>query len=331
MDRKAHLRHLERRVAACPHDSGYRRAPRATHHTSASRKRPKENHPHSVPRRRATPACLSDAGLCRTRANAAALHYVRIAKSGSTSLFEAMRAAQAASRACKMRLVLHSLHEVTATHVERAVGVAPTPPMAPPPRSFVVLREPCGRLVSLYHFMRPSPPTTDWAWSLRAAPSPLAWARLLLQNASLRESAIRNTTDDGRWRLSRHREPARPVPHYVHYLTAAASAYLTNRTDVACFGAADAGASSSTALSAAEALRRQVQRIIDRHLGVGTCKLPEVRTRLPENGRGSVAAKGAANVDRYRGERTPELCSLAAELYPRDVELWSRRCGRTSR
>ena len=108
-------------------------------------------------------------------------------------------------------------------------------------------------------------------------------------------------------------------------------AFMSGVTDVACFGAADAGASSSTALSAAEALRRQVQRIIDRHLGVGTCKLPEVRTRLPENGRGSVAAKGAANVDRYRGERTPELCSLAAELYPRDVELWSRRCGRTSR
>ena len=48
-----------------------------------------------------------------------------------------------------------------------------------------------------------------------------------------------------------------------------------------------------------QALRRQVQRIIDRRLGVGTCVLPEVRTRVPDNGRGGVAAKGAARVDRY--------------------------------
>ena len=66
--------------------------------------------------------------------------------------------------------MLHSLHEVTATHVERATYATP------PPRSFVVLREPCTRLVSLYHFMRPSPPATDWAWSLSATASPLAWA-----------------------------------------------------------------------------------------------------------------------------------------------------------
>ena len=304
---------------------------------------------------------------------------------------------------------------MTATHVERAANATP------PPRSFAVLREPCARLASLYHFLRPSPPATDWAWSLRATSSPLAWARLhgenkahladqpprgskwptgrgmaeawgcprpdsstagaapggdsaelsagpvfdanlqarlLLRNASLRASAIRNATDDGRWRLSRHRQPARPVPHYVHYLTAAASAYLTERTDVACFGA-DAGVSSHGAasashgaasashggaagftagftaglgageegLSAAEALRRQVQRIVDRRLGVGTCVLPAVRTRLPETGRGGgVAAKGAARVDRYGSDRTPEFCALAAELYPRDVELWTRRC-----
>lgn len=143
------------------------------------------------------------------------------------------------------------------------------------------------------------------------------------------------------------------MPHYVHYLTAAASAYLTERTDVACFGAAGvlshgaAGASHGAAsashdgaagftaglgpgeegLSAAEALRRQVQRIVDRRLGVGTCVLPAVRTRLPETGRGGgVAAKGAARVDRYGSDRTPEFCALAAELYPRDVELWTRRC-----
>lgn len=266
----------------------------------------------------------TDAGLCRTRINAAGLHYVRVAKSGSTSLVEAMQAAQAESRACAKRLVLHSLHEVTATHVERAAGVTP------PPRSFVVLREPCARLVSLYHFMRASPPTTDWSWSLRATSSPLAWATLLLRNASLRESAIRNSTDDGRWRLSRHRQPAQPVPHYVHYLAAASSAYLTNRTDVACFGHGS-GAGSSEALGAAEVLRQQVQRILDRRVGVGTCVLPAVRTRLPEKGRGTMrgtmATTGAARgVDRYARDRTPELCSLAAELYPKDVELWSRRC-----
>ena len=249
---------------------------------------------------------------------------MRIAKSGSTSLMEAMQAARSGSKACARRLVLHSLHEVTATHVERATYATP------PPRSFVVLREPCTRLVSLYHFMRPSPPTTDWAWSLSATASPLAWALLLLRNASLRESAIRTSIDDGRWRLSSNPEPVRVqrVPHYVHYLTAAASAYLTKHTDVACFGTG-----SSEGGSAAEALRQQVQRIIDRRVGVGTCVLPEVRARLPEN-RGKLPVNGTraigTRVDRYALDRTPELCSLVAKLYPRDFELWTRRCMNTS-
>ena len=251
-------------------------------------------------------SCLTpaDPGLCHTRTNAKGIHYIRIAKTASTSLASAMQQARHASHNCTERLILHYAHKVTATHVERGVHTTP------PPTTFVVLREPCARLASVYHFMREKPPNTSWSWSLRATATPLEWATLLLRNDSLRTAAIRNTTS-ARWHLPRSAMRAKPdeVPNYVHYLTAWQSAYVTPNTEIACL-------SSS--------LREQVQSIFRRH-GATSCILPAITTVLPEPKRKN-GTTTASERNRTEMDRTAALCAAANALYPADVMLWQQSC-----
>jgi hypothetical protein len=102
----------------------------------------------------ATVPCLTqaDLGLCNTSRNAHGVHYVRVAKTGSTALMLALQQARSRSVDCARQLILHTMHEVTASHVEKAThsrGDAP-------PTTFSALREPCARFASTFHFMRRS-------------------------------------------------------------------------------------------------------------------------------------------------------------------------------
>ena len=264
------------------------------------------------------PQCTSilDMGLCNSKNNSIALHYLRIAKTGSTSISLALRAAQDASVECRASLVVHSAHAVTASHVESAMEPRP------PPATFTVVREPCERFASLFGFLKPNPPveSTSWAWSVAASSSAHEWARLLLRNATLRAETIKRDANDSSWRLPRMM-PSRSgrTPAYVNYLAAAQSAYLHSRV----------GRAHIVCLS--PRLAADVQSLLD--VWAPACTVQHIPWIHPEKakawrGNDSSTLEHQPEEEYHAGPPlTPTLCTDARALYPEDAALWERHCA----
>ena len=155
---------------------------------------------------------------------------------------------------------------------------------------------------------------------------------------NLRREVIRSDVHH-RWHLSRVQRPnaegVTPTPNYVHYLTAPQSVYATPRTDFACVPPADSPVASPVASPAGDvdgtashmpSLRDQVQAILNRS-GAASCVLPTIETVLPERPAAAARATGDAEQDRYRSDRTAEMCAVVKELYTADVALWARHCA----
>ena len=95
--------------------------------------------------------------------NAGNLVYLRIAKTGSTSLVKAMQHMVKTQPECsRLRILSHE-----ATYDTLSSGV----------HSFAVLREPCERFLSLYDHLKVKLPPNE---SIHASNSPLQWAKWLL-------------------------------------------------------------------------------------------------------------------------------------------------------
>ena len=187
-----------------------------------------------------------------------AVQYLRIAKTGSTSLLDMFRAAHShAPSACK-RLMLNG-------HSTVPRDLAPDEPEA----TFAVMREPCERFASQYDHVRtischrfvrsrrPHDPVCSLSHGVKGA---IAWAELLLANSS----------------YARHWGVGPPTAERPTWSVVAwpQSAYVDADVKVACL----------------PTMRRDVQAIFDEFLP--GCVLPASRE---ENRRGSSSSPTEAN------------------------------------
>lgn len=224
------------------------------------------------------------------------LNFMRIPKTGSTSLLEAMGKAQKRHKACKP-LRLH-FHDITVDFLEPKEGAAsllatpalrcgplPRCPAHPPSplraalavASFAVLREPCERFISIYDHLVAHKALDAKDFATRNA---MAWATLLKNNADERRQ----------WLYAQQR--AVPLHHRVPWQQ---TAYVGPHTATACL----------------PTMHSDVQAIFDEHLP--GCALPHI----PEQ---NVAS-------RHSALPSPQLCGLVRHIYPDDVRLWEERCS----
>lgn len=139
------------------------------------------------------------------------LNYMRISKTGSTTLIDALTRAKKASPAACSPLRIHN-HDVTAD-VLATLQNSTHPSIY---TSFVVLREPCQRFASIYSHLKVHLPKDDSIYQTR---TPEQWGRLLLRNSSLRNSFLYHGAREA---VMHHRIPWQQ------------SAYVSNTSMVAC-------------------------------------------------------------------------------------------------
>jgi hypothetical protein len=149
--------------------------------------------------------------LCGRRAKAYPINYLQIAKTGSTSLNIAIKEAQAAGHQCddiKVRF-----HHFTALNLRRRQKDFTDPP------SFVVLREPCERFVSIYYHLKTFRlPKND---PIHTTTSAREWGLLILRNASMRSTFLYH----GQMKIP---------PHHHPMVAWQQAAYVSPATRVAC-------------------------------------------------------------------------------------------------
>ncbi len=149
--------------------------------------------------------------LCGRRAKAYPINYLAIAKTGSTSLNIAIKEAQAAGHQCddiKVRF-----HHFTALRLRRRQKDFTDPP------SFVVLREPCERFVSIYYHLKTFRlPKND---PIHTTTSAREWGLLILRNASMRSTFLYH----GQMKIP---------PHHHPMVAWQQAAYVSPATRVAC-------------------------------------------------------------------------------------------------
>lgn len=173
------------------------------------------------------------------------LHYLRIPKTGSSSLLAMVAWARNHSRVACQRLQTH-FHDVLPRHL---------PPGA---ASFVVLREPCSRFASSYDYVRrphahhvhPVDPVHTFADGVDGA---LRWASLLLRNQTYRDLWMQHT------RVGPALAANQSMSHVIAWQQ---SAYVASNTRFACL----------------PHMRRNVQGIL-RQMVPG-CSLPEFDIRV---------------------------------------------------
>lgn len=137
----------------------------------------------------------------KPRRGAGVLHWMRIPKTGSTSLKSMLSKAQMANPAACKAIEIH-FHDWTAAEL---VG---------DDESFAVLREPVQRFFSIWGHLR------HWLGaSIRQLDSPAAWGNALLQDEGLRNSFMYHGTSKAA---------------FHHRVSWQQYAYLNNQTAIAC-------------------------------------------------------------------------------------------------
>ena len=266
-----------------------------------------------------SPFQLSGAARCEssqsgTRTPERRLHYMRIAKTGSTTLLKAIDAAQEEwPRECAHVWTGGKGHEMTADMLAAS--------SSSPPLSFAVLREPCERFVSVYAYQmglvtprvrlprarllkrrdavpqllvgsghsnkggraRDLAPPLD---RLRRSVGPASWAQQLLNDTLLRAAFLRRKKGGAR--------PLSGAHSLTQRLSWPQSVYVSPSTHIACL----------------PTMLRDVQRIFNDH--APGCVLPPTPS--------------ANAAERKRWVATEAVCNAVGLLYPEDVALWQRHC-----
>mmetsp|Transcript_1688 Transcript_1688/g.5105 ORF Transcript_1688/g.5105 Transcript_1688/m.5105 type:complete len:232 (-) Transcript_1688:175-870(-) len=218
------------------------------------------------------------------------LHVLRVAKAASTTLITMVKN----GHNCTNTTTLH-WHDMTPNQLGKK-GLRP--------HSVVVLREPCERFISAHAFIRqpcshyrPCGPVPELA-NLDA----LGWARLLLQNKSLRDAFT-----VGRGVRITHAN-SRPF-HRVHWEQ---SAYVDSDT---------------TSTICIDKLQSDLQPILDQW--APGCTAEQARHLNMQAHVHSSSGKILLDTDNSISSKPNELCSAVAQLYPDDVALWRHHCRPT--
>lgn len=240
------------------------------------------------------------------------LHYLRIPKTGSTSMSSMLWADQKPCRG----LHYHS-HEETAQSLPENVS------------TFAVLRHPCERFVSTYTFVALlvfGRQRDDDGNELTAAGSPLGWARYLLA------SAPPNASAHMRIHSACVRSGACAAALYERLTNRAMGSIERGSLDVLRRSIERAGPNggslmtaqhsyvrASTQLACLPTMMRDVKRILATNLP--DCTALQSRTELHlrrSSPLGNASGSGSGT--------SAALCELVATMYPRDVELYASAC-----
>ena len=148
------------------------------------------------------------------------VHYLRIAKTGSSSLLEMFKAAREREPQACSRLATH-FHDMLPRKIRHIYQ---------PPVTFAVMREPCERFASTYDYVRrplayrkhPDDPVHGLEDGVAGA---IEWAKLLLNNKSYRLLWSQHTSEGPTLAEDQ------TMSHVIGWQQ---SAYIDNHTKVAC-------------------------------------------------------------------------------------------------
>ena len=244
------------------------------------------------------------------------VHYLRIAKTGSTSLLAMFETAKKRAPEACARLGTH-FHNVLPRHLRERQPAA----------MFAVLREPCERFASSFDYVRrrrafnkhPDEPVHTFEDGVVGA---IRWAKLLLHNQSYRLLWDQHTADGAALDVADYQKADERDVLGQKIEPGAREACCRGHTGSRKGGQPmwsvigwrqAAYVEADTRLGCLPTMREDVQAIFDEVLP--GCTLP---TEVP-------------HVNDYRADvptvPNEELCALVKRLRRRDYELWDERCA----
>ena len=193
--------------------------------------------------------------------------------------------------------------------------------LSPMRHVLVVLRDPCERFVSAFHYARQPNWEEDWdayrvLQSIRQVRSAVQWARLLLESAAERASWMSVAPLEfgepfDKWMPKTHVACHRPFGYVCGFVPMSEYVVSSAFMHYACLG-------PQVERDISRVLQHEYGRCMLRTAGGSSSHL--THSMPHHNPTGSITTNST--------DREGELCNLVSALYPQDMRLWATQCSR---